>query len=74
MKTKRFDLEIYPLDLLRQAAHDYSKIAKIVIVPSKKFALCHFSRCKTDEQLTVNEFGNYVIELIGSRGQDNAYY
>lgn len=74
MIAQKFDLEIYPLELIRRAARDYSKVARIVIVPSKKFAQCHFLWCKADEQLTVNEFGNYVIELIGSRGQDNAYY
>jgi hypothetical protein len=74
MKVKKFDLEIYPLDLLRQAAIDYSKIAKVVVVPSKKYALCSFLQCKADEQLVVKEFGNYVIDLIGSRGKGNADY
>lgn len=74
MKVKKFDLEIYPLDLLKMAANDYSKVARILVVPSKNYALCSFMQCKADEQLVIKEFGNYVIDLIGSRGKGNADY
>ena len=71
MKTRKFDLDIYPLDFLRRAARDYSHIAKIVIIPAKRYAQCYFLACKVDELLALKEFSNYVIDLIGSKGHDD---
>lgn len=67
MKTKNYDLNIYPLDVIKKAKYDYSEIANVTVVVLGKTAKCIFNKCKTDEEVTVKEFGNYLIDLIGSR-------
>lgn len=71
MKIRKFDLDLYPLLIIRQGALDYSHIAKVVVVPGKKQATCHFLWCKADEEQTVDEFSNYLIDLIGARGNNH---
>ena len=71
MKIRKYDLEIYPLSIIRQGAKDYSHIAKIVVTPLKKQVTCYFIWCKTDEERTVDEFSNYLIDLIGAGGNNH---
>ena len=68
MKMRKFDLDIYPLATIRQAALDYSHIANILVIPGKKQGVCYFLWCKADEVRTIDEFTNYLIDLIGARG------
>lgn len=74
MKTRKFDLDIYPLNFIQLAATAYISLAHVTVVPHGKFATCFFSKCKYDEVTTVNEFSNYIIDLIGSRGNQNGNY
>ena len=48
MKIRKYDLEIYPLSIIRQGAKDYSHIAKIVVIPIKNQVTCYFTWCKAD--------------------------
>ena len=66
MKTQKFDAEIYPLAVIQRAVRDYAEIAQIQIFPLKKYTACVFYDCVASEELTVKEFGNYLIDLIGS--------
>ena len=66
MKTQKFDAEIYPLAVIQRAVRDYAEIAQIQIFPFKKYTTCVFYDCVASEELTVKEFGNYLIDLIGS--------
>lgn len=66
MKTQKFDAEIYPLAVIQRAVRDYAEIAQIQILPLKKYTACVFYDCVASEELTVKEFGNYLIDLIGS--------
>ena len=68
MKIRKFDLDIYPVSIIKKAVLDYSHIAKIVVTPRKKYAVCHFLWCKVNEERTVDEFSNYLIDLISVRG------
>lgn len=71
MKIRKFDLDIYPLSIIRKGAKDYSHIAKVVVAPEKNHTTCYFIWCKVDEQRTVDEFSNYLIDLIGAGGNNN---
>lgn len=66
MKKQKFDAEIYPLAVIQRAVRDYAEIARIQILPLKKYTACVFYDCVASEELTVKEFGNYLIDLIGS--------
>ena len=68
MKIRKFDLDIYTVSIIKKAVLDYSHIAKIVVTPKKKHTVCHFLWCKADEERTVDEFSNYLIDLISVRG------
>lgn len=72
MIVKKFDLDIYPMEQLQRAAKEYSSLANVKIFRAGTFANCLFTHCKYDQQLTVDEFCNYVIDLIGSRGCKDA--
>ena len=72
MIVKKFDLDIYPMEQLQRAAKEYSSLANVKIFRAGTFANCLFMQCKYDQQLTVDEFCNYVIDLIGSRGCKDA--
>lgn len=69
MKIRKYDLEIYPLSIIRQAVKDYSHIVRVVVTPEKKQTTCYFIWCKADEERTVDEFSNYLIDLIGAGGK-----
>jgi len=68
MKTRLFDLSFYPLSAIKQAALDYRHIAKILVTADSHYACCRFLWCKAEENLTVDEFSNYVIDLAGAKG------
>lgn len=63
--TKTF----YPKEVLNQATNDYKKIAKIKLLEDDNYFKCEFFRCAVDTQLVINEFNNYLIELLNSKGE-----
>lgn len=73
MKTLKYDLDIYPLAAIKQAVSDYSHIAKIMMLHRKGYVICTFIWCAADENQTIAEFSNYLIDLIGSRGNIDDY-
>ena len=68
MKIRKYDLEIYPLSIIRQGAKDFTHITKIVVIPIKNQVTCYFTWCKADEDRTIDEFSSYLIDLIGAGG------
>lgn len=66
--TKTF----YPKEVLDQAIADYKKIAKIKLLEDGKYFNCAFSQCAVDTQLVINEFNNYLIELLNSNGESTS--
>lgn len=63
--TKAF----YSSEVLSQAIDDYKKIAKIKLHDGGEYYKCEFLRCVADTQLVINEFNNYLIELLNSKGE-----
>ena len=58
----------YSKEVLNQAIDDYRRIAKIKLLDDGGHYKCKFSQCSVDTQLVINEFNNYLIELLNSKG------
>ena len=65
----RLDLELYPLEVIKVAAEEYSSIANVSFTEEDGFCKCSFSECRYGEALTEKEFCNYLIDLINSTGR-----
>lgn len=65
MKTIEYDLDIYPLNIIQAAIKSYKDIVIIDINVQDNKAILSFAQCLYSEELTVKEFGNYLIDLIG---------
>ena len=59
----------YPKEVLNLAINDYRKIAKIRLREEAEQYRCEFCRCAVDTRLVMNEFNNYLIELLNSKGE-----
>ena len=74
MKEMKSNERVYTKDfyskvVLNQAIDDYKKIAKIKLLEDGEHYKCEFFRCAVDTQLVINEFNNYLIELLNSKGE-----
>lgn len=67
----QFDLEIYSFDAIQQASHDFASIATIEIDVNGPVCTCTISHSAYDQELTCDEFSNYVLEL--SVSQESPY-
>ena len=68
-KIQRYASSIYSSEVICRAISDYRKIAKISLSEQKGYFICSFSDCIVDPDKVVSEFGNYLIELMNSRGE-----
>lgn len=66
--TKAF----YTKKVLIAAINDYKKIARIKLLEDDEHYRCEFYKCAVDTQVVMNEFNNYLIELMNSRGDSIA--
>ena len=64
----RYPANVYPLDVIQRAIADYRHICLISYKISKAETVCCFRNSVTDLTRTVQEFSNYLIELINSGG------
>lgn len=64
-----YSKSFYSKEVLNQAIIDYKKIAKIKLLEDGEHYKCEFRRCAVDAQLVINEFDNYLIELLNSKGE-----
>jgi len=70
MRTeKAYCLDIYPESVLRQAIDDYHDICDIEVEIQNHNMICRFLHGKTNEEIIMLEFSNYLIELINSRSK-----
>lgn len=65
-KTISLSKEIYPSQTVVQAAADYAALAAIETYEERGRIICRFSQCRYDEELTANEFLNYLVDLLNS--------
>ena len=65
----KYDLDIYPIDIIKKAADDYSSLAVISMCEEDGYCLCSFSDCQYGELFTEKEFSNYLIDMINALGR-----
>ena len=53
------------------AIEDYKRIAAIELVDNGNHYLCVFQNCVVDSKRVINEFDNYLIELMNARGENS---
>ena len=58
--------EIYPAWTIAQAVADYAALATVATYAESGQTICCFDQCRYDEELTVNEFLNYLVDLLNS--------
>lgn len=63
MAKIKLSKELYSEKCLRKAMADYSSLAQITIEYDQESWLIQFSNCKYEENRTISEFENYLIEL-----------
>jgi hypothetical protein len=66
-KTLILDLELYPERLIEKAIRNYREIAEITCTRNGEFAEMLFKNCVYDEERTLREFENHLIELCNIR-------
>lgn len=67
MSTKiSLSKEIYPVQTIERAIADYAALASVETYEENGRVTCCFSQCRYDEELTVNEFLNYLVDLLNS--------
>ena len=65
MNNLELNLNIYPLKYIEKAVEDYMSIVKITYSIKADKILLNFNCNEEDFRLIRNEFGNYIIGLIG---------
>jgi hypothetical protein len=53
----------YNKKVILKASKDYDKLASIQIKELDEYIICIFNDCKTDLELVLKEFCNYLIAL-----------
>lgn len=64
---RRYHLDLYPMACIRQAILDYSEIAYITLEESGPSRICVIFPCIPNTSIIIDEFGNYLLQLIASR-------
>lgn len=59
--------ELYSLSDIRTAQAAYAGICQLEVGENDTHWLCNFSACKYEEQRTIMEFENYLIDLINCK-------
>lgn len=60
----RLNKEIYSLQCIERAIHDYSSLATITIEETATYYICTFSVLGFDMDLIMHRFANYLIDII----------
>lgn len=71
MRQQLYNSDIYPAHVIHRAISSYKTIATIVAIPNSGSIRCLFISSKYDIDITTKEFGNYLIELINSKGTND---
>ena len=67
-KILRLSNEIYSERAIKETIRSFSKLAEIKYSKSENYFICEFKKCVYDTQLTMDEFSNYLIDLMNTKG------
>ena len=68
MNELKLSKEIYNYSLVKTAAKEFADISNILVSNEENYVKCIFSKCVYDDEITLKEFENYVIDLSNQRG------
>lgn len=67
MTKVKLHKDIYPLWAVKKGISDYAALATITDEDAGEHYVCRFEKCRYEEALTVNEFLNYLIDVVNSQ-------
>jgi hypothetical protein len=59
---------IYSEKAIVETIRAFSHLAEIELSVSDDYYICRFSHCRYERTLTMDEFGNYLIDLMNTKG------
>ena len=59
--------ELYPKWAISKAIIDYEQLSKIILLENTTQWKCLFRKCKKDQNMTIHEFENYIINIMNDR-------
>lgn len=72
MNKKRYSCGIYSIEALNRAIKDYNKIAKVTCRKIGEYYECEFTRCVLEISRVMNEFDNYLLEIMNVKDEENS--
>ena len=59
---------IYSEKAITETIRAFSHLAEIELNDSDDYYICRFRQCRYESTLTMDEFGNYLIDLLNTKG------
>lgn len=66
MNKLKLNINIFNITHVKKAVKAYKDICKIEIDQIGSYIVCEFTDCIYDSKETVNEFENYIIDLMNN--------
>lgn len=67
-ETLKLNKDIYSNKAITETIKAFQKLATIELAESEQYYICKFSQCRYEKTITMNEFGNYLIDLMNTKG------
>ena len=67
LRTDTYDKVFYSYEMVSKAINDYKQFADIKLKDNGSSWECSFNVYEHPDDLIINEFGNYLIELAQSK-------
>ena len=70
-----FNKNVYPREVIIYAINDYKNISEIELYKENNdYYRCRFNKCLLDPSIVMNEFANYLIEILNSKQRRHDIY
>ena len=69
MFTKEYKKIFYPEDVIRKAIISYSSLVRVSCTINDNAIICSFEVLKGNTEEVINEFDNYLIEVMNTMGE-----
>lgn len=66
MTELKLNTDIFDISCVEKTATAYKALCKIKINKTDNYMICRFTDCLYDEEETVREFENYIIDLMNT--------
>ncbi len=70
-----FNKNVYPKEVIASAIDDYRNISEIELYEEdNNYYKCRFNKCLLAPSIVMNEFNNYLIEILNSKHRRHDIY